>query len=266
MTNTTTTQAQTAWLKTAETLAKKFAKDHRLLLARTERQLSASFEIGTLHALLRFYAGQGYLLTPKNLTPDNEYKYLTSPAGNPLNYSYIEALGSDGTFEIRQQVRVKSHVDPDIAFTPDIVVLLKDADISKSRDPAYANGKRDFYCVSSTSVVAAHECKSMNPFPELMVSFIGMLVAAHEWYPDAPSVTHTTNHGHLAPTLFVGGSARGLHFKMIKAMQQSYKLNIVCGLHQGTWSLKEASNRLLWAPATSTDHVATAFDDNDIPF
>jgi hypothetical protein len=46
--------------------------------------------------------------------------------------------------------------------------------------------------------------------------------------------------------LFVGGTARALHLKMIAAMEASYRLNIVVGMHSGTWSLKSAKNRLLW--------------------
>lgn len=88
----------------------------------------------------------------------------------------------------------------------------------------------------------------MNPFPELMVSFIGMLVTAHSWYPDGTAV-QLAKKGHLAPTLFVGGTARSLHLRMIDAMESSYRLNIVVGMHTGTWSLRAAKNRLIWQGA-----------------
>ena len=51
-----------------------------------------------------------------------------------------------------------------------------------------------------------------------------------------------------APTLFVGGSARGIHLRMVAAMGTAYRLNIICGLHEGTWSLVDARNRIVWAP------------------
>lgn len=233
------------WLKHAEQLAKDFSADHGVTVRISDRQLSAAFEVGSLHALLQFYSSQGYRLEPKNLTVAGEYRYLTSPAGNPANFSWVEATGPDGIFEIRQQVRIQSHIDEDIAFTPDIVVLQEGASVQNSRRDEYAGGKRPFYCVKSSSVVAAHECKSMNPFPELMVSFIGMLVSAHEWYPDGDGYVHSHEAGHLAPTLFVGGTARNLQLRMISAMQKVYKMNIVCGLHEGTWSLVDAKNRML---------------------
>lgn len=261
---TRTPSSSTAWIKEAAKLAKKFASDQRILLSKTDRQLSAAFEVGSLHALLRFYKTQGYELTPTNLTRDGEYKYLTSPSGNPANYSYVLAKGSDGEFEIRQQVRVESYVDEHIAFTPDIVVLVKGAVIDSSKHEDYAGGKRSYFRVSSPWVVAAHECKSMNPFPELLVSFIGMLVTAHEWYPDGSSVRHTNQEGHLAPTLFVGGTARGLHWRMIAAMHRNYSLNIICGLHEGTWQLTDAKNRLIWTPGGKVPFPL--LEDADVPF
>lgn len=252
------------WQTEAVALANKFASAHSFVLQTTDRQLSAAFEIGCLHALLRFYQSQKYTFTAQNLVEKKEYRYLTSPSGNPANYSYVMASGLDGEFEIRQQVRVQSHVDAHIAFTPDIVVLVKDAAIEKSKHPEYAGGKRTYYRVASSSVVAAHECKSMNPFPELMVSFIGMLVSAHEWYPNGTGVTHTNQHGQLAPTLFVGGSARGLHLRMVAAMQKAYRLNIICGLHEGTWSLTDAKNRIIWSPGGVLP--AGFVMDDDVPF
>jgi hypothetical protein len=252
------------WKGKAEKLAAAFAKEHRLVLSANERQLSAAFEIGALHALLRFYRAQGYVVSPQNLTADREYRYLTTPSGNPANYSYVTVAGLDGEFEIRQQVRVQSHADPHIAFTPDIVVLLKGASIDSSKHREFAGGKRPFYRVASSSVVASHECKSMNPFPELLVSFIGMLVAAHEWYPSGANVIHSTNEGHLAPTLFVGGSARGIHLRMVAAMGTAYRLNIICGLHEGTWSLVDARNRIVWAPGGV--RPTALISEEEVPF
>lgn len=244
------------WLTTAADLIKSFADKHKLILSKTERQLSASFEVGCLHALLNLYEKQGYDPTPQGLDK-NSYKYLTSPSGNPANFSYVTLSGDDGEFELRQQVRIESHLASDIRFTPDIVVVEKGAQILGVTHNSYANGKRKFFSVKSEVVVAAHECKSMNPFPELMVSFIGMLVTAHKWHPDKTGIVSDKN-GHIAPTLFVGGTARALHLKMIEAMQSVYMLNIVVGMHTGTWSLNQAKNRFKWKPiATSASSTST---------
>lgn len=239
-----TSSSPPAWLESAERLLRRFSTDHSLVLETNERQLSAAFEVACLHALLRYYKKQGYSLKLENLK-DGAYRYLTTPSGNPSNFSYVTLAGTDGEFEVRQQVRVESHVAEDIRFTPDLIVLVKGAQIDAAISPDFAGGRRKLFSVKSDAVVAAHECKSMNPFPELMVGFVGMLVTAHSWYPDGTAVLPSVK-GHLAPTLFVGGSARSLHLKMISAMEASYRLNIVVGMHTGTWSLKDAKNRLRW--------------------
>jgi hypothetical protein len=51
---------------------------------------------------------------------------------------------------------------------------------------------------------------------------------------------------------------------MITAMQESYAMNIVCGLHEGTWGLSEAENRLLWRRAQTSAKIA--LDEKDLPF
>lgn len=236
--------ADPAWLASAKALMTKFSKDHALALGATERQLSAAFEIACFQALLYFYKHQGYTPTLADLH-DGEYRYLTSPSGNPANFSFVRLIGPDGEFEVRQQVRIESHVDTDIRFTPDLVVLVKDATINAVTRGDFALGKRKLFSVKSSQVVAAHECKSMNPFPELMVNFVGMLVTAHAWYPNGSQVADAAK-GHLAPTLFVGGTARAFHLKMIKALETAYRLNIVVGMHSGTWDLKSAPRRLSW--------------------
>lgn len=259
--------SSSSWSQEVEKKCRTFAAKHSVLLKATERQLSAAFEVGCFHAVLQFYEAQRYSIHPEGLV-DGAYRYLTTPSGNPGNFSYVRLLGGDGEFELRQQVRIESHVDPEICFTPDLVVVVKGCEISGGKRSDFASGKRPFFKVSSRDVVAAHECKSTNPFPELLVAFIGMLVAAHEWYPEGDSVEPATGYGHLAPTLFVGGSARALHMRMIKAMVRSYRLNIVCGLHEGTWNLREIENRIVWRRGSASGLTSSLYsiEDDRIPF
>jgi hypothetical protein len=78
----------------------------------------------------------------------------------------------------------------------------------------------------------------MNPFPELMVSFLGMVFAAFPWAKKKDFDGRINADSlHLAPSLFVGGSARGLHLRMVKALKESFPVNIILGMHYGTWEL-----------------------------
>jgi hypothetical protein len=234
----------TAWLTKVRGEMEAFAKAHRVTISSSERAISAAFEIGCLHALLKFYESHGFEPSTQNLTGPGEYRYLTTPSGNPHNFSFVRLTRKKQRYELRQQVRVQSGRNKHIRFTPDLIVTREAPAIAAKRDKRYASGRRQFYYVTSDQVVAAHECKSMNPFPELMVSFIGMLQVAHNWLEGKGDFELSTRGNHLAPTLFIGGSMRPFHEPMIKALQQTYPMNIVTGMHEGTWNIGRGKNRL----------------------
>ena len=215
-----------------------FAKDFGALYSKRERELAAYFEIGCFLSLVEFYERSGFSGRLQNLARDGSYRYLTTPNGNPDNFSFLLLSGAVEQIELRQQVRIVSHIGDDIAFTPDIVALPCNARISKRTDADYANGKRSFFYVPSSEVIAAHECKSLVPFPELLVSFIGTFVAGHAWAERLEASDILDPEGaHLAPCLFIGGTASALHLKMIKGLKNAYPMNIVVGMHSGTWDL-----------------------------
>lgn len=214
-----------------------FAKAHGIVFRQSARQVAASFEIGCFHALTEFYS-DNFTVTPEGLSRAGEYKYLTTPSGNPANYSWVRLQSQDGNYELRQQVRICSHLHGDISITPDLVVLVEGAHLHHQKRKDYASGKRAFFFVDSASVVAAHECKSMSPFPELLVGFLGMMMTTHAWLDEQPPAFHLEGHGrHLAPSLFVGGDARGIHLKMIAALEETFPINVIVGLHAGPFSL-----------------------------
>lgn len=126
---------QDSWIKDIELDVEKFATEHRVVLGTFSKLPSALFEIGALHLIARFYAGRrGTKVTPENLQEDG-YKYLTTPSGNPKNFSYIKVQHAGGNFEIRQQVRVRNWHSPEIMFTPDMVVIPEGAEIGDVRTP-----------------------------------------------------------------------------------------------------------------------------------
>jgi hypothetical protein len=215
-----------------------FASKYAVVYSKTEREIAAHFEIGCLLSLVEFYETCGFKGVVENLAEDESYRYLTTPNGNPANFSYIVMTKRGEQIEIRQQVRISSHVGEDVSFTPDIVVIPHRTRIHRKKDADFAGGKRSFFFVRASEVIAAHECKSMVPFPELLVSFIGMLVVGHQWVTATDPTKLITEEGnHLAPCLFVGGSARSIHLRMIKGLKKAYPINIVVGMHAGTWNL-----------------------------
>ena len=232
------------WIDQVEQKILEFANDYGIIFSHSVRQVAASFEIGCFHSLTEFYS-KYFILSPQNLTDIGEYKYLTTPSGNPENFSYVKIEGKHSSYELRQQVRIISHLDSDISVTPDLVVIFEDTEFHANKRSDYASGKRPFYCVDSKSVVAIHECKSMVPFPELLVGFIGMLTTTHCWFnAEDPHFKISDQGQHLAPTLFIGGDARSIHLKMIAALERTYPINIAIGFHIGTFSLFSNNRRL----------------------
>lgn len=229
------------WLQDAEMAVRRFAKQFGTVYRKTKRQVYASFEIGCFLSLVEFYKSGGFTVSLENLSTTErgpEFKYLTTPSGNPHNFSFVKVLRDARAFHIRQQVRVESHLHEEIRFTPDLVVLPEDADIMSTKHSDFAGGKKKFFRVDATQVIAAHECKSLNLFPELLVGFLGMLVAAHSWLAAPNDMSMVATDGpHLAPTLFVGGTARSLHRKMVEALGKTYPMNTILGLHSGSWNL-----------------------------
>ncbi|MCC6819875.1 MAG: hypothetical protein IT579_04015 [Verrucomicrobia subdivision 3 bacterium] len=247
-----------SWVNSIERRIQRFCRDHALAYKKTERELSASFEIGCLHLLTNNYSERG-TLELQNLD-DGSFKYLTTPAGNPNNFSWIKVTIGDQEFQLRQQVRIRSHLDNDIAFTPDIVVLLGSAVVNEIKDKDFANGKKRFFNVTSDAVVAAHECKSLVPFPELLISFIGALIAAHTWFDPASNSDIEEPGDHLAPTLFVGGSTNAIQRRMVKALERVYPINILTGLHDTQRRLENDESDLRYISLKSAGHSGTDDD------
>ena len=234
-------QDDEACLREVRRVMRSFCRDYKVVFAVKKRERAASFEIGCLHMLLRNYEEVGEL-APENLNDKGEFRYLTSPNGNPDNFSWIWLKIEGKKFEIRQQVRIRSHWHADVAFCPDIVVLKPGTAVESKFDPDYASGKRKFFVVSSDRVVTAHECKSLSPFPELLVSFTGMFQAAHKWFSSKSPSTYLDEDGkHLAPCLFIGGDSRPIQRRMILALEEVFPVNIVSGLHWGSFKLMRSS-------------------------
>jgi hypothetical protein len=229
------------WVKRVFSKMEAFAIRYSHVYSKTEKELHALFEIGCFLSLVRHYERFGCYGKIINLKSDG-FKYLTTPSGNPENFSYVLFSFGDEVFSIRQQVRIKSHVNENILFTPDIVVIKGDTKIEAELNKDYACGKKRLFFVASENVVAAHECKSMIPFPELLISFLGMLTTAHSWYKGPNDFSMVTDRSiHPAPILFIGGTARGIHLSMIEGLELSFPINIIAGLHHGTWNLSSAT-------------------------
>lgn len=261
--------AKDTWVEMVEKEMADFASKYAFSYQKNERQVAAFFEIGCFLALSLDYQNQGFEVKPLGLR-GGSYRYLTTPSGNPNNFSYLGLeLGSE-KFELRQQVRIRSHLHRDICVTPDFVVLWSGADISGERDNDFAGGKRGFFVAESRAVIAGHECKCMKGFPELYASFIGISTVVHIWHlPEFGGRSVRGPEGHLAPSLFVGAEASNLHRRLIKALEAQFPINIITGIHSER-KLGKLGKNLARLPlgrlATLPESFGPEPADEDIPF
>src|SRR5688572_32378445 len=95
------------WVDRLERRMEAFAIQYSAVFVKTKRQQSAVFEIGCFLCLVQDYARQGCDITLENLGPSGEYRFLTSPSGNPENFSHVVATQGASRVRIRQQTRVR---------------------------------------------------------------------------------------------------------------------------------------------------------------
>ena len=70
------------WVLAAEQSARSFAAAHGTTYNFNWDNLWAAFEVGCFHVVVDFYRGP-YHIALQNLTTAGEYRYLTTPNGNP---------------------------------------------------------------------------------------------------------------------------------------------------------------------------------------
>lgn len=189
------------------------------------------FELGCFLALIDYLKAAGVESKVEGLQ-EGEFRYLTSPSGKPDNFSYMTLNRKDQRFELRSQLRVRARFHRDVAFTPDLVLVRGKAKVEQILDSDYAGGKRGVYAVEAKTVEAIYECKSLPGYPELYVSFLGMVAAIR-----GRLVSRRPQDELFLSTLFVGGQARAFHRRMLAAIDSECCVRVVTGLHKGGWLL-----------------------------
>jgi hypothetical protein len=222
------------WIRDVERRVDRFVAQSGAIYRKTQREQSAIFEMGCFFALIDEMERNGVPCEVEGLQ-DGEFRYLTSPSGKPENFSYVSFTFEGSRYELRSQVRVRSQIHQDVTFTPDLVLIRGKAKIDRVVDPEFAGGKRGVWAVHAKAVVAIYECKSLPGYPELYVSFLGMVSATRGRLVSRKHAAYR-----FESTLFVGGHARGFHRRMIAAIHEVCAVRIATGLHSGGWGLRRS--------------------------
>jgi hypothetical protein len=214
-------------------------------ISREVENIPTLFEITCYNYVIEYYVNQGYILIPRNpAQSDNYFIYKTSPSGNLVNYSFFEARKQiqteKGTMEIsfviRQNVPVQSGRDTDVYYTPDIVICKDQYD--KIKDPAYYRATRWRHYLKNENLISFAEAKHYNPFPEILVSFIGLI---HELNPNLLKKKGEKSGSHLAPSLMFSGRGGAPVDRIKKYYEKRYSMNIFLGLVFNAGSIRNPS-------------------------
>ncbi len=211
-----------------------FLEDNESQIYEHGSKISTYFEIACYNYVVKYYEKYGFEVDVKNLTPKGEFKYMLSPTGYPKNFSYFYIKKTynykDPTpyeYEIRHNIRVQAETDKDIFVNPDIIICKRKGKVGKRTDPRYYGGRRDKRFIPNDQLVSFMEAKHYNPFPELVLNFVGLV---NELKPSSLEKTKKDRPYHIAPSLMVSG--KGNHsVKDIKdSFETRYDVNIFLDL------------------------------------
>ena len=200
---------------------RKFVEAHGLFLRRNGRRISSLVEISVYNSIVQYYESLDFQVTGENLGPKRSFRYKLTATGLAENHSYFTAKKDSVTFHILHNIRIQSAHHGHLYFTPDVVV----ANENGATTTKLKNGRRHSF-VANPDLVTFAEVKHLNPFPEVLFGFTGLLL---EFMPGFVDKTYLiANSGNqLCPVIaFTGpGSA---HVEVIQEeLAKRYAINIV---------------------------------------
>ena len=203
----------------------KFLNKHGVFLKNRGDKISGYFEMTCFNDVVSFYENTGFQVKPMNLK-GSVYVYKLSPSGYPENFSYF-LISKDREFEIHHSLSVESTIGNDLFYTPDIAVISKDA-VEKRKTSSYYNEKRPHSFCNAQNLQTFVEVKHMNPFPELLFNFTGLL------YSFMPVVMDGDQSGkgaeHIAPSLALSGNGNAHTTAIKNTFEAKYDCNLIYGL------------------------------------
>jgi len=213
-----------------------FLAKHRSYIASQANRISDYFEMSAYNSIVRFYENNGYHVQAVNLF-NGSFKYKLSPTGYPERFSYFVVQKEYNfrggkkhkyEFEIHHNLAVESSIDKGIYTTPDISVISKGG-IKSLRDYRYFfSGHRAYYYACTESLQTFCEVKNLNPFPELLFNFTGLVSEImNEVFLGKES---NSRPKHIGPSLMLSGNGNYHTRKIQKTLTDRLAINIFFGL------------------------------------
>ncbi|MGF2685819.1 hypothetical protein ACQUWM_04905 [Marinobacter sp. DUT-3] len=196
------------------------------------KRMSDLFEMSVYNDAVKFYRRKKYTIRAKNIMRDGTFKYKLSTSGLNENFSYFlaEKIKSGNTIdcvEIHHNIKVQSSHDPHIYFSADVSITKKDGTSTEKQ-----KNNRSHSYIPSGKLITFFEVKNMNPFPEVLFSFSGIIYEIKpEFLLDPSALGIDFGRKHLTPCLVFSGGG-GQHVESVcDKLGERYGCNIIRGLY-----------------------------------
>jgi hypothetical protein len=231
--------------------AESFVASHGYFLRQNGPRISSLVEIAIYNSIVQFFKARGFQVRGENLGPKSSFRYKLTAAGLTENYSYFVATKDDIAFHILHNMRMQSAHHDHLYFTGDVVV----ADESGATTQKLKNGRRHSF-VAKEHLVTFAEVKHLNPFPEVLFNFMGLVL---EFMPTFVNKINTISKSgdRLCPVIAFTGAASD-HSELIQqSLSERYGINIVFSTSSTFGSLADFDELNKYASPVARAEAAT---------
>lgn len=195
------------------------------------KRMSDLFELSVYNDTVKFYRRKKYDISAENVMRDGTFKFKLSTSGLKENFSYFRAWktsskGETHEIEIHHNIRLRSAHDEHIYFTSDVSVTRKNGVTTQKQK----NGRKHSF-IKPENLLTFLEVKHMNPFPEVLFSFSGIVLEVKpDFIVNPGSIAVGQNLSHLTPSLVFSGIG-GTHVESVAdKLIARYGYNVIRGL------------------------------------
>lgn len=195
------------------------------------KRMSDLFEMSVYNDAVKFYKRKKYSIVIRNLMRDGTFKYKLSTAGLSDNFSYFTAEKMlrgkvVDTIEIHHNIKLQSSHDQHIYYTADVSVCRRNGVTTLMQK----SGKRHSY-IENANLITFFEVKNMNPFPEVLFSFSGIVLEVMPEFITGSKHKIGDKYKHLTPTIVFSGSGSDHAEQVADKLSARYGYNVIRGLY-----------------------------------
>jgi len=201
--------------------AKRFTRAHGLFLRRHGPRISSLVEIAVYNSIVDYYKHFGYTATGANLGPKKSFRYKLTSSGLTENYSFFKVQKAGDTFHILHNISIQSSHHDHMYFTADVVISNRNGATTQK----LKSGRRHSF-VSREDLITFAEVKHLNPFPEVLFNFMGLVLEFMPMLVEKTCVICDSG-GQLCPIIAFTGPGSN-HTELIQEqLTKRYGINIV---------------------------------------